>query len=173
MIMKKILIALSLLVLAVSPTLAIEATRSAKIGERLEQRQERRQEFKDKLIQIRDEKKRQILERISNQLQFINDKAVKAMLNHLERLQALLEKIKTRKPETNTTNTQTKINEAKTAVEAQADKEYIIEFSGEAGLRVGASTAKTKLRADLKFVKEKVRLARQAVVDLLKTTKEL
>lgn len=158
--MKKVIVALSLLMLLVTPTFAEEATRSGK-----------RAEFREKITQIRDEKKKQILEHISNQLQLINDRATKAMLNHLERLQALVEKIKTRKPEANTTNTQTKINEAKSAVEAQAVKEYIIEFTGEAGLRVGASTQKTQLRADLKSVREKVRLARQAVVDLLQAAK--
>lgn len=167
--MKKILLGLSLLLLLASPTLAVEATRSAKATERLEQIQARRQEFKTKLAQIRDAKKKQILEHISNQLALINDRATKAMLIHLERLQALVDKIKTRKPEVDITAVQTKIDEAKAAVETQAAKEYIIEFNGEAGLRVGASTAKTQLRADLKAVREKVRLARQAVVDLLKT----
>ena len=40
---------------------------------------------------------------------------------------------------------QTKIDEAKTAVEAQAAKEYIIEFTGEAGLRVLALRRKTEV----------------------------
>lgn len=160
--MKKVIIALSLLFLLVPPVLAEDATRSGK-----------RAEFREKISQVRDEKKKQILEHISNQLQLINDKATKAMLNHLERLQSLVNKIKTRKPSADATTAQTKIDEAKTAVEAQAANEYVIEFNGESGLRVGASNAKTKLRTDLKAVREKVRLARQAVVDLLKTVKEL
>lgn len=158
--MKKVVVILSLLLILVTPAFAEEATRSG-----------RKAEFRERITQIRDEKKKQILEHISNQLQLINDRATKAMLIHLERLQALLDKIKTRKPETNITGAQTKIDEAKLAVEAQAAKEYIIEFKDETGLRVGASIAKTQFRADLKSVREKVRLARQAVVDLLQAVK--
>lgn len=151
--MKIIIVALSLLLLLASPALAIDATRSGR--------------------QIRDEKKQQILERISQQLNLINDRATKAMLKHLERLQTLLDKIKNRVPDVDTTAAQTKIDEAKAAVEIQATKEYVIEFSDETGLHAGASTAKQQLRADLKAVREKVRLARQAVVDVLKAAKAL
>lgn len=156
MIMKKILIGLSLVLLFSTPAFAEEATRSGK-----------KSEFRERITQVRDEKKKQILEHISNQLALINDRATKAMLVHLERLQALTDKIKTRKPAVDITVAQTKIDEARIAVETQAVKEYIIEFTGEAGLRVGASAAKTQLRADLKAVREKVRLARQTIVDIL------
>lgn len=151
--MKKALVLISLLFLLASPTLAVEATRSGK--------------------QVRNEKKQQILERLNTQLSLINDRATKAMLIHLERIQTLLNKIKARIPTVDIAPAQTKIDEAKTAVETQAAKEYVIEFSNESGLRIGASTAKTKLRADIKAVREKIRLARQAVVDVLKKAKEL
>lgn len=152
--MKKLLIGLSLLLFLTSPVLAVDATRS---GRKVEV----------------SEKKQQILEHISNQLTLINDRATKAMLRHLERLQALLNKIKERVPTVDITAAQAKIDEAKAAVETQAAKEYVIEFTDESGLRVGASTAKTTLRADIKAVREKVRLARQAVVDVLKAAKSL
>ena len=151
--MKKLLISLSLLLLLTSPALALDATRSGR--------------------QIRDEKKQQILEHVNQQLNLINDRATKAMLNHLERLQALLNKIKVRVPTIDIVSAQAKIDETKAAVTAQADKEYVIEFTNESGLRVGASAAKTTLRADIKAVREKVRLARQAVVDVLKAAKTL
>ncbi|OGD60724.1 hypothetical protein A3I57_01535 [Candidatus Beckwithbacteria bacterium RIFCSPLOWO2_02_FULL_47_23] len=151
--MKKLLISLSLLLLLTSPALALDATRSGR--------------------QIRDEKKQQILEHVNQQLNLINDRATKAMLNHLERLQALLNKIKVRVPTIDIVSAQAKIDETKAAVTAQADKEYVIEFTNESGLRVGASAAKTTLRADIKAVREKVRLARQTVVDLLKAAKSL
>lgn len=160
--MKKTLIALILLLLLASPALAVDATRS-----------EKKAEFRERVREIRDEKKQQILEHINQQLTLINDRATKAMLKHLERLQSLLEKIKTRVPAVDITLAQAKIDEAKALVEAQAVKEYVIEFNDETGLRIGASTAKTKLRADLKAVREKVRLARQAVVDVLQEAKTL
>lgn len=160
--MKKVIVSLSLLLLLASPALAEDATRSGK-----------KAEWRERITQIRDEKKKEILEHVSNQLNLINDRATTAMLNHLARIQALLDKIKARVPTVDTAAAQAKIDEAKAAVETQAVKEYVIEFSSEAGLRVGASTAKTTLRADIKAVREKVRLARQAVVDVLKAAKSL
>ena len=160
--MKKLLIGLSLLLFLTSPALAVDATRSGK-----------KVEFRERITQVRDEKKQQILEHINSQLTLINERATKAMLNHLEQLQALLDKIKARVPAVDTTAAQAKIDEAKAAVEAQAAKEYVIEFTDETGLHVGASTAKTQLWTDLKAVREKVRLARQAVVDVLKAAKAL
>lgn len=151
--MKKTIVALSLFLLLASPALAVDATKSGKL--------------------VRNEKKQQILDHVSRQLNLINDRATKAMLNHLERIQSLLNKIKDREPATDTAAAQAKIDEAKTAVESQAAKEYLIEFNNEAGLRVGASAAKTKLRTDLKAVREKVRLAREAVVNVLKAAKVL
>ena len=181
--MKKLIVGFSLLLLLVAPVWAEEtATPAASPFKRIrqeireetrEQIEARRQEFQESLAQIRDEKKKQILEHISNQLKLINDRTTKAMLNHVARLQALLDKIKSRTPAVDTTNAQAKIDEAKAAVEAQAAKAYVIEFNNESGLRVGASTAKTQMRADIKAVREKIRLARQAVVDTLKAAKSL
>ena len=68
---------------------------------------------------------------------------------------------------------QAKIDEAEAAVNAKAGKEYVIEFTDESGLRVGASAAKQEFRADIKAVREKIRSARQAVVDVLKAAKNL
>ena len=160
--MKKTLAIFCLALTLSTPVLAEEATRSGK-----------KAEFREKIREIRDEKKQQILEHISNQLNLVNDRATKAMLKHLERIQTLLNKIKVRVPTVDITIAQTKIDEAKTAVETQAAKEYVIEFNNESGLRVGASAAKTKLRADLKAVREKIGLARQAVTDVLKAAKAL
>ncbi len=160
--MKKILIALSLLLLLASPALAIDATRSGK-----------REETREQVRTIRDENKKKITEQINQQLQHINDQAVKHFNNILERMRKLLEKIKTRVPAVDITPARAKIDEAQAAADDLADNVYVIEFTAESGLRIGASTAKTKLRADIKAVREKVRLARQAVVDVLKAAKAL
>jgi len=171
--MRKILVALSLLLLAVIPARAEENASPSTLKRNRQEIQTRRQEFKERMTQIRDEKKKQILEHLSNQLTLINDRATKAMLNHLERLQALLNKIKARVPAVDIVPAQTAIANAQTAVDDLADNVYVIEFTDESGLRVGASTAKTQLRADIKAVREKVRLARQAVVDVLQAAKSL
>ena len=171
--MRKILTCFCLLLLAVVPARAEENASPSTLKRNRQEIQTRRQEFKEKVNQIRDEKKQQILEHISSQLTLINGRTTQAMLKHLERIQALLNKIKVRMPAVDIAAAQTKINEAEAAVNAQAEKEYVIEFINESGLRVGASAAKTQFRADIKAVREKVRLARQAVVDVLKAAKAL
>ncbi len=160
--MKKILIALSLLLLLTSPALAINATPSGK-----------REEARTRVQTIRDANKQKISEYINQQLERIQDQAVKHFNNLLERMRKLLEKIKTRVPAVDITAAQAKIDAAQAAVDDLADNVYVIEFTAESGLRVGASSAKTQLRADIKAVREKVRLARQALVDVLKAAKGL
>jgi hypothetical protein len=65
------------------------------------------------------------------------------------------------------------LSAAEAAVEEQAAKDYVMEFSDEAGLRLGASNAKTSLRADLRAVRQLVHTARQTVVTALKTAKTM
>ncbi|MDP4031133.1 MAG: hypothetical protein U1C50_01695 [Patescibacteria group bacterium] len=171
--MKKALIALSLYLLLASPALAIEATRSGRNIERLEQMEQKREAARLRVRTIRDENKQKIAEHINQQLVHISDRAVKHFNNILERMRQLLEKIKTRAPAVDITAAQTAIDLAQAAVDDLANNIYVIEFTNESGLRVGASTAKTQLRTDIKAVREKVRLARQAVVNVLKAAKAL
>lgn len=174
--MRKLIILFTLGLLAAAPILAEEATSPGRT------RQETRQE---KIKTIRDEKKQKIAEKINNQLAQINQKATQAFERHLNTIQNLLNKIIVWKDkaktdgkdasaaETAITQAQTAITNAQTAVEEQKLKEYVIEFSEESGLRVGASQAKTSLRTDLEAVREKIKAARQAVVDGLKAVKQL
>lgn len=174
--MKKVIVVFLFLALA-SPVLALDATRSGlkleRLEQRLELREQKREEARERIRTIRDANKQKIAERINQQLELIRDRAVKHFNNVLERLTKLLEKIKARVPVVDTAAAQTAIATAQTAVNDLADNVYVIEFNDESGLRIGASTAKTQLRADIKAVHEKIRLARQAVVDVLQAAKEL
>jgi hypothetical protein len=141
------------------------------IEKRQEIRETKRAEFQTRLATVKDEKKKQILEHINDQINQLNERATTAMTNHLERIQALLNKIKERVPTVDTAAAQAKIDTAKAAVETQADKVYTIEFTNETAIRAGASDAKTKFRQDLKAVRDLVQAARQAVVDVLQVAK--
>lgn len=149
--MKKLLLSLALLLTLTTPLIAREATPSARLNTN----------------------RQKIAEYINQQLERIQDQAVKHFNNILERMNKLLDKIKARVPAVDIVAAQTAISAAQTAVDNLADNIYVIEFTQESGLRVGASAAKTKLRADIKAVHEKVRLARQAVVETLKAAKDL
>ena len=149
--MKKLVIFLSFFLILAVPALARNATPSAK----------------------REEARIQIAEHINQQLEKIQNQAVKHFNNVLEKMSQLLAKIKTRVPATDITAAQAAITAAQTAVADLTDNVYTIEFTAESGLRVGASAAKTKLRSDIKAVHEKVRLARQAVVNTLQEAKKI
>lgn len=174
--MKKLIMLLSLFFLIITPVFGKEATGAGTT---------RNAEFRVKIQQIKDKNKQKIAERINQQLAQINQVTTQAFEQHLTTIQNLLNKIIVWKDKAKTdgkdtsaaeiaiTQAQTAITNAQTAVEAQKLKEYVIEFSEESGLRVGASQAKTNLRTDLGTVREKVKAARQAVVAGLKAVKQL
>lgn len=160
--MKQLLIGLGLIFILAVPTLAKEASPAA-----------RQEEARVRVQAIRDENKQRIAEYINKQLEHIKTQATKHFNNILERMGKLLEKIKTRAPAVDITAAQAAIDTAQAAIDDLKDNVYLIEFTAESDLRVGASTAKTQLRADIKAVHEKIRLARQAVVDTLEAAKAL
>ena len=147
--MKKLIVLLGLLLATAAPVLGKQATASAKL---------------------------QIVTRVNQQLSHINETTTAAFDRQLERMAALLNKISQWGNETTTaviSAAQTAINTAKQANDEQKLKTYVIEFTKESGLRIGASQAKSGLRTDLQTVREKVKTARQAVVDSLKAVKTL
>ena len=137
----------------------------------MEKRQEmegKREEYKAKWQGIKDDKKKALLEKIDDRLNEFNQKASTSMSKVLARLSGIVEKLADK---TDVTKAQTSIAEAQVAVDAQAAKEYVIEFEDETGLRVGASSAKESLRADLKVVRGLVGEARELVKMALEAAK--
>ena len=80
--MNQIIFGLILTVVLVTPVFARDATPSAR-PVRWEQIEQRREDMRQRLETIRDEKKRQILEHISNQIKLLSARIPKAMLRHL------------------------------------------------------------------------------------------
>ncbi len=150
---------------------------------RINERQQKREELKEKLKIIKDDNKRKTVESLNERLNDLNQNASQKMLNLLEKMTTHLTRLSqiaterknagkdTAEAEAAINKAKTAIETAKAAAEAQKLKVYTITFTQENGLRIGATQAKTSLRADLKAVREKVRLARQAVVDALKIVK--
>lgn len=123
---------------------------------------------KEKISQIKDERKQKIAEHINDRLAHINTRVTTTLSKVLTRLTAILDKLADK---TDVTTAREVISVAQAAVEAQAGKSYLIEFTDESGLRVGASAAKETLKADLKIVRELVREARSVVKNSLVAAK--
>jgi hypothetical protein len=203
--MKKLLTALTLLLIFVLPVSAqddttaspkplrpfaekrIEVRQEVKENReaRIEERNTKREEFREKREAISDERKQALLKRIDAQMNKVNENMTNMWQRLIDRMQELAGKLQTRLDTLsgegkNITAAQTALNEAdaalitaENAVAAQKEKDYVIEFTDENGLRVGATTAKTALRADLKVVHDLIKDAREQLHEALLLAKQI
>lgn len=137
----------------------------------------KREAFQQKVATIKDEKKRQLIERIDNKLSTVNTNRTNQITENLEKLVKILGNIqeKTTTAKENgkdissvtaaITKAQTAIDNAKTAVQTQAGKEYVITItatgSGQLKNSVGITTK--QLQADLSITHKLMVAAKQAV----------
>lgn len=168
--MKKIVLIFALLIFAASPTLAQET---------------RVKPVRPLASGIQDRAKEVVMTRINAQMNKVNENMTNMWQKLIDRMQELADKLQTRLDTLSgegkdVAAAQTALNEAdaalitaENAVAAQAEKDYVIEFTDENGLRVGATTAKTALRADLKAVHDLVKAAREQLHEALVAAKEI
>jgi hypothetical protein len=122
--------------------------------------------FRQKLVQLRDERKAKVVENINSMLCTKNKNHTDALFRQLERLGKILDRIEaTGKADagvvTSVSAARTAIATAKTAVEAQAAKPCSINFSGDKTKLGGEVKAAIEtMRKDLLSVREKVKAAR-------------
>lgn len=141
------------------------------------------QEFKTRLAQIKDARKKTLAEKVNTAFNKINANRTAEFNRHLARLTSILDRIEVRKNkakeegknvsavEAAIAKARLSIATAQTAVNAQIDKDYTISFTNETNLGQGAKTTRTQLRQDLVGVWQKVTAAKQAVVDTFKSWK--
>lgn len=155
----------------------VEARREA-IKDKME---DRREALKEKLEEFRDKKKAKVTERISDNLNKINEKRVEAMTRHLDRIEEILGKVEDRTAEAredgkDVSEIEVKIAEAKSVIEGargavstQAGKDYTLVVSDEGTVAQEAKEMRDKLHEDLKAVHELIVVARKAVSDTIRT----
>lgn len=141
----------------------------------IQQRQEARAQFVEKLKVIRDERKKQIVEKLENRMNEINQNRTAQMLKHLDKMTEILNRIEQKGNEGIRGNkgefeaavaaARTAIEAARQAVEAQAGKTYAPNVVDEATLRGVVGASMSQLQQDLKAVREKILLAKKAVMD--------
>lgn len=143
----------------------------------------KREEFKTKLGEIRDEKKKEKLTNLDENLSKVNANAVSRWNKVLERLEAIIAKIKTRTDEASAqgrdvtgilsaiSTAEGKITDAKTAVADQSNNAYVIVIGSESNLGQSVKSTISTLKTDLKAVETKVKAARDAVKDVFTALK--
>jgi DNA repair exonuclease SbcCD ATPase subunit len=153
----------------------LRATASAERQNLIQQRQEIRTQFLEKLNTIRDARKKAIVEKLENRMNEINKKRTEEMLKHLEKMGEILNRIEQKGNEGSVGSggsitqavvaARTAIETARTAIETQAGKTYTPVVVNEATLRGVVGQSLAALQADLKAVREKVILAKKTVMD--------
>lgn len=165
-----LLFVLAIALIVTAPVYAETATRSGKLN---------REEFRARLLTIRDAKKKAIVEKTDRRISEINANRTTIMLRHLTKIEEILGRIEAR---TNTvaasgkdvTTVRTAITKAadaiaaaKTAVNAQAAKTYTIEVTTEANLGSAVSAVRTQFAADLRTAHQAVVTARKSIRNVL------
>jgi chromosome segregation ATPase len=140
-----------------------------------QQFQARRDEFKQKIATLKDEKKKTTAELVNTKLTSINQKRTDQMSQNLKKLQEILTKIKTKSDAAGAagkdvssvnaaiTAAQTAIDNAKTAVAAQAAKDYTPQVTDTATLRQAMGTSAKQLESDLNAAHKTVVNAKTAL----------
>lgn len=143
----------------------------------------KREEFKLKLAEIRNEEKKQKLNELDTNLTKVNQNAVQRWNKVLVRLEAIVIKIKTRTDEASVqghdvtgilsaiTVAETKIADAKSAVTDQSNNAYVIVMGSESNLGTSVKATISTLKTDLKGVEAKVKTAKDAIRDVFAALK--
>lgn len=160
---------------------ALDASRSA----RKEEFKQKREEFKLKLQAIRDEKKQAVVERIDAKIATVNANRTARMSEAISRMRSVLEKIqekgdaaKTEDKDTTTLDaaiatSETALENAQIAVDAQADKEYIVTIESDTTLKSTVGKTVKQLQQDLQDTHKLVVDAKQAVMNARKELAKL
>lgn len=136
-----------------------------------------RAEFKEKMSELKDERKKNIIEKLDTRFAAVNKKATDHFTQVLDRMSAVLAKIKTKAVEAKAAGrrdtatldadiviAENLISSAKFEITQQADKEYVITLSTEDKLRMDVGKTASSLHADLRDVHKTVIEAKQAVM---------
>jgi exonuclease VII large subunit len=138
----------------------------------------RKEQLKQQLAKVKDEKKKQTVERIDNRFEALNEQWTNHFLDVLDQLENILEKITVRLDEASQKGFNVEsarvsvqkavvaIKEARDAVKVQASKSYKITVTSESRLRADVKSVRDQLNKDLTGVREKVKMARDAVHDV-------
>lgn len=146
--------------------------------------QGRRDAARERLSEISDERKANVAERLSNQMETVNDLLSAKSLRYLERLEEILAKISERLAEleasTGKSEVQAKIdvalnaiNVAKSATVTQQNKVYEVQFDSEDTLREGFQSEKEQMKSDHNALRDLIDDAKQAVHDAFQALREL
>lgn len=160
----------------ITPTVkTLRATRAEARDAMKDKLSQAREEFKEKLTAIKDQRKLNILTNLDTRLGEINKNRTTQMSERVARLTTILTTVSTRGAtlkgigkdtttlDSNIKSAQTALDQAKTAIDTQVAKDYVINVTTETALKSAASTIVQQFIADMKAVRKTVVDAQAAV----------
>ena len=144
-----------------------------------EKKTQQKEDFKEKVQNIKDEKKQVVVAKIDEKLSDRQTRLVSVLTKHLERLDAAImtieDKAELLTDDANKSKLTQQISEArqsiivaKQAVETQSQKVYAPDVSSESRLKAVVSQTVANFRKDWSSVKAKVKLAQTNTVEVIK-----
>lgn len=172
-----ILVGLSLFAASLTPAFAAPesirttvdpATRTEKLASRAAALKTRLQTFKDK-------RKAEIAERVSANLNALNQNQIAQMQKHLGNMSAILDKLENRINQPNTkaaiVSARANIASSSAAVTAQSLKDYTIQVTSETKIKADAKLQRDKLHTDLQTLRKMVIDVKQSVANSIRIAK--
>ena len=139
-----------------------------------------RETFQKQLQTIRDEKKKILVDRLNKNFNEVNKKRTDQMLKYLTKVSEVLDKVRSRAAvakakgkdtssvDAAITKAQGDIDKAKSAIIAQAGKDYTVTISSEDNLRTDVGTTMKSLQGDSQVVRDLVIAAHKSVSDAVR-----
>jgi len=143
--------------------------------------EQRRLALKEQLGLLQNEEKAEIVERIYDNLNRLNDQIVTRLLVKIDQIEEVLERVKSRTDKAQEAGldvsgvreaivvAEEAIENARAAAETQAGNVYEITIGDEASLRTDIKPVRDRLQSDLEALRQKVVLAREAVREAITT----
>ena len=139
--------------------------------------------LKTKLQSFKDQRKAEIADRVSTNLNRINQNQTSQMQRHLGTMSSILDKLETRVNQATPdvkdpaaakvaiASARAAISTASAAVTSQSQKDYTITVTSESKIGVDAKTQRDKLHTDIQTVRKMVIDAKQAVANSIRVAK--
>ena len=135
----------------------------------------RREEFKTKMSEIKDQRKKEVVERVDNRLSTVNKNRTAALTKHLDQMSSILVRVQERatKRKSEGVNTsavdkaiveaESAIDTAKEAINTQASIEYIVTITDETKLKVDVKTVFDQFKSNMEATVLTVKKAKEAL----------
>ena len=127
-----------------------------------------RQQFKERLQTIKNDAKRQIIEKLTEKMNRVNSRRVDHWRKILARLTDILDRIKATDKHSSeldaaVSQAEVKLASASAAVEAQSTREYTVNIASESALKINAGKAISAEQHDFQSVLKQINDAKQSV----------